>query len=418
MKRGFRSDGNKHGNNCIFLTPADYKIYIILTDHHYSATGGKRNVQKAMNYGSRGTVSKHIRKLTNLGIIECINPKDRVKFYRAIPGIHVYPSEETKDILYGESKTGGAPRKERVEKIRRRDSRGCFITSRSKKIPQPKRDFSTVLYKNGKQVNLCRQHNISFIGKITGGPIEKIPWDQKSKPNKRFIQQGRHDYVPGIGHCYFGWNKSRNVSNLRIWLPEKYSLPHELEDEFIDQLGWKAARWFSKKYHVGIGILELCSEGYAFEAKKDQKEFLREHGTISVKTVYGQASLDQSKKPWEEQEWSSRSEARRIASDLELPGQIEFLDRKSDDIKEWIATFQDNFSKFLQSEHKNRMVQEKRWKEQMKFNSQMKEFMEHQEVKNKLFEAALSEYQTKLFGTRQTKLDKYLDRVEDISIYG
>ena len=418
MTNDAQSDGNNRGNNHVLLSPSDYRIYVILTEHHYSATGGERNVQKALKYGSRGTVSKHIRKLVNLGLIECINPREKVKFYKAILGIHVSPSRETNVLFYGGNKTGGVPRKDHVEKIRRRDNKGRFIESRRKEIPPPKRDFNTVIHKNGKRVEICRTHNISFIGKIVGGPIEKIAWDRKSEPNKRFVQHGRHDYVPGIGNCYFGWNKSDKVSNLRIWVPEKYSLPHELEDSIIDQLGWRAARWFSKKYHVGIGLLELCSESYAFEAKKDQKEFVDEHGTISTKTIYGQAMIDQSKKPWTEQEYSSRDEAKRIASDLELPGQLELLERKGNTVEEWIAIFQDNFTKFLKSENQNRLIQEKRWKEQMKFNKDVKGFMEHQEIRNNLFEAALSQYQTKLSGTRQTKLDKYLEQLSNISIYG
>lgn len=413
-----QSKGNNHGNNYVFLSPEDYKIYIILTEHHYSATGGMHNVQKALKYKSRGTVSKHIKKLVNLGIIECINPEEKVKFYKAIPSIHISPSKETNYLLYGGNKTGGVPHKDHVDKIQRRDKKGHFITSRRKKILPPKRDFDTVIHKNGKRINICRTHNISFIGKITGGPMENVPWDKKSEPNKRFVQYGRHDYVPGIGNCYFGWNKSNKVSNLRMWLPEKYSMPHELADPIIDQLGWKTARWFSKKYHVGIGLLEICSESYAFEATKTQKEFVDKHGTISTKTIYGQATIDQSKKSWTEQEYSSREEARRVASDLEFPGQLELLEREGEDVKEWVATFQDNFTKFLKSESTNRIVQEKRWKEQMKFNKDVREFMEHQDLKNRMFEAALSKDQTRLFGTRQIKLDKYLDAMQDISIYG
>lgn len=419
VTRDAQSDGNNGGNNHVFVTPSDYRIYVILTEHHYSATGGERNVQKALKYKSRGTVSKHIRKLVNLGIIECINPKEKVKFYKAIPNIHVSSSKETTGLLYGGNKIGGAPRKGAVDKIRRReDDSGHFIKSRRKKIPPPTRDFDTVLHKNGKRVKICRTHNISFIGKIVGGPIEDIKWDRKSEPNKRFVQHGRHDHVPSVGNCYFGWNKSDNVSNLRIWLPEKYSLPHELEDPIIDQLGWRAAHWFSKKYHVGIGLLEICSESYAFEATKTQKEFVDHHGTLSIQTAFGKAEIDESKKPWTEQEYSSRAEAKRVAKDLEFPGQLELLERKGDDVKEWIASFQDNFNNFLKLQNQNTIAQEKRWKEQSKFNMHVKKFMEQQDIKNNLFADALSKYQTRLFGTKQTKLDKYVGELSGVSIYG
>lgn len=409
--------GNKGGNNHIFLSSSDYRIYIILTEHHHSATGGERNIQKAMKYKSRGTVSKHIRKLVALGLIECINPREHVKFYNAVPGIVVSPSEETNLLLYGGNKSGRVPNKDIVDKIRRRGPDGRFIESRRKKIPPPKRDFNTVIHRNGKRVKICRPHNLSFIGKVTG-PLDQISWDVRSEPNKRFVQRGRHDHVPGVGNCYFGWNKSDVVSNLRIWLPEMYSMPHELEDTIIDQMAWKAARWFSKKYHVGISLLELSSESYAFEATKNQKDFFDKHGHLSVQTNFGRAEIDHSKKPWIEQEYSSREEARRVASDLELPGQLELIERKGEDIKDWIASFQDNFSKFLKSENQNRIIQEKRWKAQTKFNSHVEEFMKTQEIKNTLFESALPKDQTRLFGTRQVKLDIYFKADSDVSIYG
>ena len=352
--------------------------------------------------------------MVNLRLMECINSTEQEKFYEAIPGVVVSPSKDTRDIIYGGNKTERVPHKDAADKMRRRGADGRFIKSRRKKIPPPKRNFNTVIHKNGKRVKICRPHNLSFIGKVTG-PLAEIKWDKNSTPNKRFVQRGRHDYVPGVGTCYFGWNKSSNVSNLRIWLPEKYSLPHELEDKVIDKMAWDASRWFSTKYRVGIGLLEVSSESYAFEATKSQKEYFNKYGQISTETAYGKASVDESKEPWVEQEYTNRAEARRVASDLEYPGQIEFVAREGEDVKDWIATFQDNFSKYLELDNKNKILQEKRWSEQTNFNAQVKEFMENSEERNKLSEASK---QTLLFKTEQLKLDKYLESDSDISIYG
>jgi len=414
----YRGDGNKHGNNHIQqvqVLPDDYRIYCLLTEHHFSATGGERNIQKFMKYKSRGTVSKHIRKLLDLGVIECINPSERVKFYKAISGIHVSSVEETNALLYGGNKLGAHPSKPSVVKIRRRSKKtGQFTKSKRKKIPPPTRNYDTVVHKNGKRQKICRQHNISYIGHVTGGPMDKIKWDSVASPNNRFKESGRHDHVPGIGSCYFSWILSKEKNELRIRLPEKYLLPHEIEDKVLDNIGWKAARWFSKRYHIGVGLLRRCSGDYAFEATKQQKEFVEANGTVKIITpTGGVAMLDQSKKPWTEQEFSRIEEARIVADDLAIPGHIELLKREGSDIKQWIATLQDNFSKFMELQHKNQIIHEKQWTEQKSFNQHVSNFMEQQDIKNEMFSMALADGQTKLFGARQIKLDHFIEQEED-----
>ena len=409
--------GNKSGNNDILLPSDLYRIYLFLTKYHYSATGGSKNIQKMMKYRSRGTVTKKINKLLRLRIIQCINPSEKIKFYAATPSIHVSPYNGNKAIGISGNNLGTVPKTTLVVKrVRRRNKKGQFIKSRRKKVT-PVDDYSSVYSKDGQRVKICREHNVSFIAPVTG-PLEDIKWDKTSSPNGRFTQRGRHDYVPGVGICHFSWIKSKTKSNLRIWLPEKYVLPHELKQDILDQVGWKVAKWFSKKYKVGLGILELVTDDYAFEATKEQTEFFNSHGVIRVDTVNGKAMIDNSKSPTVEQEYTSRVEAKRVASDLELPGQIEELAKKDEDIAEWIRKFQNAFSRYMESSVEDKVIQRSRWKEQEKLNQMIDDFMKNQVVKNSLYDELVGARRSGSSG-KQTDLDTFIRKQEDVDkLYG
>jgi hypothetical protein len=406
-------DGNKNGNNSILLPSDLFRIYEYLTEHHYSASGGNKNIQKVMKYRSRGTVTKKINKLLRLGIIYCVNPADKVKFYKATPGIHVSLVSGNKAIVITGNNLGTVPKNTLVgKKVRRRDKKGRFIKSKQKRVT-PVTDYDTVFHEDGQRVKICREHNVSFMAPITGGPVENIKWDKTSSPNGRFTQNGRHDYVPGVGMCYFCWIKSKTKNNLRIWLPEKYVLPHELEQDVLDQVGWKVAKWFSKKYKVGIGILELITDDYAFEATKEQTEFFNNNGVIRVDTVNGKAMIDNSKKPRVEQEYTSRVEAKRVASTLGLPGQIDEVAKKGQSIEDWVRQFTNQFTQFLKNSTEDKLIQRKRWEAQEKFNKIMEDFMKAQFIKNSEYDELLGA-RARFTAGKQTDLDTFIQKQEEV----
>jgi len=388
---GTETNGNKDGNNHIVLSKKDYRIFVLLTKHFFSATGGSKNIQKALGYRSRGTVTKHINKLLKLGIIECINPSEKVKFYRAKPGVTIVykdPPRSGNKVGWGSKNGLWIPKKETKKKIRRRDKKtGQFITSKNHKNNISQNFYDSIYHRDGSRVRICRQHNISFIAKVTG-PIEDVKWDRVAEPNHRFKLFTRHDYVPGVGNCCFGWIKSREKNELRLWLPERYVLPHELHEDVLDELGWKAYKWFSKKNGIGVGLPMLLTEEYAFEAPKSHVEFFERHGALKVGTSNGKAMIDKSKKPWVEEEYTSRDEASLVASELGVPGAVLGLEEKVDKVERWVKELQDSFLKFVE-------VQQKQWDEQLSLNRQL----------------------TLSFPKRQSRLDRFVEEVENRERY-
>lgn len=366
-----------------------------------------------MNFKAHSTVSYHVKKLLNLGAIECINPTEKVKFYRSVLGVKVCPVVRSKELHINSTYSGRVPDngpRTKEEKIRYRDYKtGRFVKSRRKKVKNI-RNYGTIAHVDGQRLKLCRVHSTSFIAPVTGGPIDKVKWDNISSPNNRFTQHDIKWPVPNIGQTSFRWIKSKNKSDLVIFLPEQYSLPYEIkaENKIIEDKAWQAATWFSKNAHrlkkdekakrcrIGLGTLKPYRKTwYGFEATSKQKEYYYKHGPITIDTpTGGKASIDGSKKPdYIEQEYTEINEAKIIADDLSLPGHIANLKRDTKDLKEWILAFQDKFSKFLERDEKKWGLQEKRWEkqdrrwdEQMRFNTRFIEMLQcRDEVTTKSF---------------------------------
>jgi hypothetical protein len=216
-----------------------------------------------------------------------------------------------------------------------------------------------------------------------------------------------HMNVPGVGKCYYRWIHKKKEDTLRVWLPQKYILPHELDGDQLDALAWKAASLFSKRFHLGVGILQLSSESYAFLATPAQERFFMEHGPVKMDTVTGGIAEIDNSEGEVEQEYSSRSEARVVASDLGIPGQMVIVERKTDDIKEWTRVFQDNFTAFLKADHELKEQNKKQWVEQHKFNEEVHQFMVAQSEFNQRTAATLMESHMRMLGQRQTKIDQF-----------
>ena len=150
-----------------------------------------------------------------------------------------------------------------------------------------------------------------------------VKWDNVSSPNNRFKQHDISWPVPDIGLCAFRYIKSKKKSEVVIFLPERYFLKHELEneDKIMEELAWQALTWFGKnamklkrrkarRHRIGFGLLDQYRPThYAFQANTVQQNFIKKHGMLKTKTDDGEAWLDDSLKDVGEVEYTNCDEA-------------------------------------------------------------------------------------------------------------
>ena len=365
---GYIKKSTKSSTVYVPVTTKTYMIFKLLVHGFYN-----ESIRKKTGYKSHSSVSDHIKKLLELGVIKCINPTEKVKFYEATPGIKVILAGKDKEIRLMLKDTGRVPEKDLVVKIRYRDkTTGRYIKSRRKKVDH-KRSYKTTAIVGGKRQKLVRVHGKSFIMPVTGGPIEEVKWDKVSSPNNRFKQYSLSWPVPNVGTCTFKWNKSKSKSNLIIFLPERYLLPYELEreDEIMKDYAWKVASWFSKnalafksknqkKCGIGLGILrEYPREQYATGASYIQKDYLKKHGMIKTDTAGGKAWLDDSKKDGGEVEFTDRDE---ILIYLNLPGEV----KKN---RDRISSCENKHIRIVEKVRIQKKAQDMKWRDYMKLES-------------------------------------------------
>ncbi len=381
-----KQQSTNKSTNYVNVSKKEYEIFKLLTENGYSATGGKYNVKDALGYNSHSVVIYHINNLKKIGILKCINPRDKVKFYEAVPGINVIPVSRRCVLHINSKKSGRVPDNSlwiKDKKIRRRNKKtGRFIKS-TRIGKMPVRHYDTIAYQDGQRQNLCRVHSESFKANITGGPIDKVRWDNVSSPNHRFHQHDIKWPVPGVGSVSFRWIKSKNKNFIVIFLPEKYLLPYELEaeDKILKEMAGKAATWFSinayklkrnkkaKRNRIGIGPLSRYrATHYAYMTTPKQKKYFDKHGTVIVDTASGgKAGIDSSKKPFVEQEYTNLEDA-KVINELKKPGHFVVLKNDIQDIKEIMK-------KLLEENKKKFDLQEERWKEQKRFNYMIMEIV-------------------------------------------
>ena len=398
------------------LSQTTFNVLVSITKKRYCATQTAEELQI-----SESTVNYHVKKLLNFGLIKIVNKGDKVKFYEPTVEFHATPVNRGRSFLLRSKDLG----------------QGSEYG-----ILQPDIRTSKIeLANGGKRMMTARVHHAGFkvpIMEKFRSMINDIEWDQVKTPNNKFEQRTKRVNVPEVGRVTFMWNHSKQKDTLITYLPELFLFPHELEniDKVLDDYLWKALKFFTKRYHVGVERLpeKIGKYHVAFPPKKDQTEFLQQHGTITVKTQNGEAYVDDSEKTGKgEVEFTDAGEAKTYAElqdgllqpgeFMEMQGRIQtmhghiqgldsraatlsqsvtVIQQHQQETSNFLQAFTSNFEKFLQAE-------DKKWEAQKEFNEIVKTYIERNDKK---MEWILKKTGIGNIPTKQAKLDSFSPKEE------
>ena len=379
---------NYRSNFCLRMSKVEFDVLVSATKKRYCA----QKIAKELNI-SKSTVNYHLKKLLNLRLIKLINQGDKVKFYEPTVSYKVTPVQKDRAFILRSNNPGH----ESNFGILQSDVRTNHIS----------------LINGGKKEITGRVHHAAFKVPIIDKfkyMVNDIEWDQKKTPNNKFTQYVKRTMVPDVGQVTFMWNHSKQKDTLITYLPVLYLFPHELDniDTVLDEYLWKALKFFAKRFHVGVERIPEKVGKYhiAFPPKQDQTDFLKQHGTLTVKTKNGEAYVDDSEKTGNgEVEFTHSGEAKAYAELQDgllqpgefiemqgriqtMHGQIQGLDngaaalsksvtviqQHQQETENFLQAFTKNFEKFLQAD-------EKKWEAQKEFNEIMKEYIQTNDKK-------------------------------------
>ena len=380
-------NSNNRSNFSLRLSKTEFEVLISATRKRYCAT----KIAEELDI-SKSTVNYHLNKLIDFGLIALVNKGDKVKFYEPTVSYKVTPDKKHRAFIVSSNNLG----QESDAGIHKSDVR-----------------FNKILVNGGKKEMTGRLHHAAFKVPIIDKfkhIVNDIEWDQTKTPHGKFTQHVKRVIVPDVGKVTYIWNQSKNKDTLITYLPILHLFPHELEniDDVLDNYLWKALKFFSKRFHVGVERLPEKVGKYhiAFPPSKEQSEFLLKHGTVTAKTKNGEAYVDDSEKTGAgEVEFTHAGEA-KVYAELQdgllqpgefmamqgriqtMHGQIQGLDNRAatlsqsitllekhqEDTSNFLQAFTVNFEKFLQAD-------EKKWEVQKEFNEIMKTYIEKNDKK-------------------------------------
>ena len=312
----------------VILSTKRYQVYHHLIKNHMCQS----QVAKKLKI-SRPAVQKHVKALEALGVIEPIKQKANPKFYKStniIPAT-IWTDGKKKNAILNKEAKKPQRRVGKPYKTVRDHKTGRFKGSKKPRGEGVHREFSTLISQDGRRVNLLRLHSISYSCKVLSEP-DRVPWKKVGSPKGLEQYVYKHVFTT---ECEIDKLKELEVTFVRkksvkgdydeivIYMPEKYLLEFELDTAkaILEEYVWVARKWFQNRFKVSLGMpfeyrnLEVARE----IVEPELKRVVDEHGMVKIKTGYGYALIDESKKGYPEKEFSS---IEAVKAELAMPFRV------------------------------------------------------------------------------------------------